>query len=110
MSTAKMYRTLIDTLALIVLLAITGHVHADTAPVRMVPSGWNEDSGSAISKYDGFAWYVLPLVIPADWTSSPLRLDLGAIDDADETFFDGSRLGGRWGRRRRRVGARARAR
>ena len=74
-------------------LTIVGFVHADPPVLRMVPSGWNDVPGSDLSKYDGFAWYVLPVVIPAEWSPSALRLELGAIDDADETFFDGVRLG-----------------
>jgi alpha-L-fucosidase 2 len=78
-------------------LAIAGFVHADPPELRMVPSGWNDVPGSDLSKYDGFAWYVLPVIIPAAWSPSALRLELGAIDDADETFFDGVRLGGTGG-------------
>jgi len=78
-------------------LAIAGFARADPPVPRMVPSGWNDVSDSDLSKYDGFAWYVLPVVVPEAWSPSSLRLELGSIDDADETFFDGVRLGGTGG-------------
>ena len=48
--------------------------------------------------YDGFAWYRLHVLIPSslkaasDWPER-LRLHLGAIDDADEVFLNGVRVG-----------------
>ena len=48
--------------------------------------------------YDGFAWYRIHVVIPSslktgsDWPQR-LRLQLSAIDDADEVFLNGTRVG-----------------
>jgi hypothetical protein len=48
--------------------------------------------------HDGFAWYRIHVVIPAalrdgsDWPER-LRLQLPAIDDADEVFLNGTRVG-----------------
>ena len=97
MSNATMKRTLISTVSLIITsLAIGGSAHADPPSLRMVPSAWS-DAASGLTEYDGFAWYVLPIEVPAEWEAAPLRLELGAIDDADETFFDGVRIGGTGG-------------
>ncbi len=48
--------------------------------------------------YDGFAWYRIHVVIPSslkaasDWPER-LRLQLSAIDDADEVYLNGHRVG-----------------
>ncbi len=49
---------------------------------------------------DGYAWYRVRVVIPARWEESravrdygSVVLDLGAIDDVDETFFNGKKVG-----------------
>ena len=55
---------------------------------------------SALNKpYDGMAWYRRTLVVPAAFktealTNGGLILALGKIDDADETFFNGVKIGG----------------
>lgn len=62
-----------------------------------VPGAW-EDAGRA--EYDGFAWYRVRFTLPAlATTNSRTRgdedvwLDLGRLDDADETFVNGTRVG-----------------
>jgi hypothetical protein len=62
-----------------------------------VPSPW-EHSGHAA--YDGFAWYRSRFTLPIPSTersggavSFPAILALGRIDDADETFVNGVRVG-----------------
>jgi hypothetical protein len=42
---------------------------------------------------DGFAWYRSRFTAPARPPAADLTLALGAIDDADETFLNGGRLG-----------------
>jgi len=49
---------------------------------------------------DGFGWYRLRVTIPAKWKASPairdsslLVLELGPVDDADETWFNGTKVG-----------------
>lgn len=62
---------------------------ADWAKIR-VPARW-EDAG--YQGYDGFAWYRTSVVIPADWKNYALVLRLGYIDDADEVFLNGRKIG-----------------
>lgn len=57
-----------------------------------------EDQG--LADYDGYAWYRLRLKIPAAWKNEPtfkrhqgLVLELGRIDDVDETWFNGTSIG-----------------
>ncbi len=58
-----------------------------------VPAAW-ENAG--LPKYDGIAWYRRSVVVPSNsyFTTGPLVLRFGAIDDADETFFNGRKIGG----------------
>lgn len=63
-----------------------------------VPSTWEQSGHPA---YDGFAWYRTRFTLPVpdpDRTAGrtfPARLDLGCIDDSDETFVNGVRVGQR---------------
>ncbi len=48
--------------------------------------------------YDGFAWYRVKVVVPPSMKKNAFRygglmLNLGKIDDADETFFNGHKIG-----------------
>ena len=42
---------------------------------------------------DGFAWYRVHVTLPRRPPSGPLVLELGRIDDCDETFVNGQRVG-----------------
>ena len=60
----------------------------------LVPRGWEQD---ALPNYDGTAWYrthfsLTPEAL-ARWGDAPLALLMGAVDDADETFLNGTRIG-----------------
>ncbi|MCC6396876.1 MAG: glycoside hydrolase [Bacteroidetes bacterium] len=52
----------------------------------VVPSQW-ETQG--FPGYDGYAWYRKTFFVPADWAGKRLYLDLGYIDDVDETYING---------------------
>jgi sialate O-acetylesterase len=56
-----------------------------------VPSEW-EDQG--YNDYNGFAWYRKTVRIQKKYSQSSLYLYLGRIDDADEVYFNGVRIGG----------------
>lgn len=43
---------------------------------------------------DGVVWFRRDVELPASWAGKDLRLSLGAIDDCDETFFNGVKVGG----------------
>lgn len=53
-----------------------------------VPSTWSGD----LADYDGSAWYRCVVDVPAD-AAGPMRLFLGRIDDADETYVNGVPVG-----------------
>ena len=52
----------------------------------VVPSQW-ETQG--FPGYDGYAWYRKTIQVPADWAGKRLYLDLGLVDDVDETYING---------------------
>jgi cephalosporin-C deacetylase-like acetyl esterase len=70
---------------------------AGWSPVE-VGRPWEE---AGFENYDGFAWYRTRWVVPASWREHPatqalgafLILSLGPIDDVDETFVNGIRVG-----------------
>jgi alpha-L-fucosidase 2 len=64
---------------------------SDWAAIR-VPGAW-ESATAPWDKYDGFAWYRAMVKVPAEWKGKALKLELGRIDDCDETFFNGTKVG-----------------
>lgn len=42
---------------------------------------------------DGVVWFRRDIDVPAKWAGKDLRLSLGAVDDCDETFFNGVKVG-----------------
>jgi sialate O-acetylesterase len=42
---------------------------------------------------DGVVWFRREVEVPAGWAGKDLTLKLGAIDDADTTYFNGERVG-----------------
>jgi hypothetical protein len=56
----------------------------------VVPGPW-ETQG--FRNYDGFAWYRKKIVIPEKLRNEFLVLLLGKIDDLDETYLNGKRIG-----------------
>jgi hypothetical protein len=67
-------------------------VHLDDARWRPVRIGetWER---AGFAGLDGYAWYRVRFQAPAAAPRGPLRLALGRVDDADETFLNGTRLG-----------------
>ena len=56
----------------------------------IVPGNWNSKS---LRDYDGYAWYRKNVFIPSKLKSKKLILLLGKIDDVDQTFLNGKRIG-----------------
>ncbi len=55
-----------------------------------VPSPW-ENQG--FNGYNGYAWYRTKVLIPSSAAGSGLLLKLGYIDDVDEVYFNGKKIG-----------------
>ena len=54
------------------------------------PSNWEQHG---FSKHDGFAWYRKSFRIPKTLTKQKLILMLGKINDIDQTYFNGVKIG-----------------
>ena len=71
-------------------------VEFDDSPWKtvQVPERWEE---YALPEYDGFGWYRLHFTVApqhlARWNGQPLAIACGGIDDADETFLNGRKIG-----------------
>ncbi|MFZ9692504.1 MAG: glycosyl hydrolase family 95 catalytic domain-containing protein, partial [Phycisphaerales bacterium] len=79
--------------ALLLSTSLSGMGHAEPPRVLPVPGGWNDVDPQGLGAYDGFAWYLLAVEIPGEWRKADLELRLGQIDDADEAFFNGAKVG-----------------
>ena len=60
----------------------------------LVPEAWEK---KVLPDYDGIAWYRLHFTVSektlASWGEKPLAIALGVIDDADEAFLNGAKIG-----------------
>ena len=62
-------------------------------------AGWTESEQprewqqAGLPDFDGIAWHRRSFEAPADWAGRDLVLELGPVDDADTTYFNGTRVG-----------------
>lgn len=56
-----------------------------------LPLAWEKLGGEF--ELDGGVWYRREVELPAKWAGRELELSLGAIDDTDTTYFNGSAVG-----------------
>lgn len=56
-----------------------------------VPSSWEREG---FRNYDGYAWYRKTFKLDKKDLNDPAFLHIGAIDDVDEIFFNGTKIGG----------------
>ncbi len=84
------------TLAVCTLLAVAlpGVAQPDADGWRPIttPAAW-ETLGEEFAGLDGFAWYQTAVTIPESWRGGRPLFMVGGIDDADETYFNGTRIG-----------------
>ena len=59
-------------------------------PEMLLPGAW-QNQGLA---FNGAVWFRRWVDVPLSWASHRLRLELGAIDDHDRTYFNGAAIGG----------------
>ncbi len=55
-----------------------------------LPGPW-ENNG--LPEFDGIAWYQKSIEIPDNWEGQELILSLGAVDDNEESWFNGVKIG-----------------
>jgi sialate O-acetylesterase len=71
----------------------------DCAQKNYVDSTWREMKlptlweQTPVGNFDGVVWFRKQVVIPSDWKGKELTLQLGPIDDMDETFVNGQKVG-----------------
>ena len=58
-----------------------------------LPASWESQSVKSWQQHDGYAWYRAYVHIPASWAGSRLLLTADSIDDVDEAFFNGIKVG-----------------
>lgn len=59
-------------------------------PKMELPGLWER---KALGNLDGVVWFRKPVSLNAEQAGKPATLELGAIDDADETFVNGVKVG-----------------
>ena len=61
---------------------------------QRVPAAWeNADKWEVARNYDGVAWYRKHIMIPKQWAGNNIVLEIGAVDDFDQAFFNGQPIG-----------------
>ncbi len=64
--------------------------HSQWADIT-IPSTWTKE---VFPRYEGVAWYRISMVFPDSVPPYTLGLNLGKISDADEAYFNGTKIGG----------------
>ncbi|MFH5800841.1 alpha-L-fucosidase [Haladaptatus sp. CMAA 1911] len=59
--------------------------------VVTVPANWEDHSD--YTENPAYGWYRKSITIPSKWKGYDLHIPLGKIDDVDETFFNGVKIG-----------------
>ncbi len=52
-----------------------------------------EALNAKFNEMEGVGWYRVVVHIPQEWAKKPLTLNLGRVDDVDQTFFNGVQIG-----------------
>jgi sialate O-acetylesterase len=58
-----------------------------------VPGKWEDSGLPDLVDLDGVVWFRREVEIPESWSGHDLLLNLGPIDDADDTYFNGTLVG-----------------
>jgi len=56
-----------------------------------LPNNWEDHSNYTDAQ--AFGWYRKTVTVPESWEGQNIRLQVGKIDDVDETFFNGTKVG-----------------
>ena len=66
-------------------------VAAEGWQAMALPAAWE---GAGLPDFDGIVWFRRSVEVPAELAGKTARLELGPIDDRDDTYLNGTRLGG----------------
>jgi sialate O-acetylesterase len=59
-------------------------------PKMTLPAYWEQ---VGVPNYDGTMWFRKKVTIPAAWAGRDLKLNMGAVDDYDVSYFNGAEIG-----------------
>ena len=59
-----------------------------------LPTYWE---ATEVGEFDGAVWFRRTIEIPKSWLDKNLTLELGPVDDMDETYVNGAKVGGMLG-------------
>jgi len=79
-------------LAIVLSTTLAANAQDDGWSRIVAPAPW-ESLGGGFEDLDGLAWYQTAVRIPEEWGGADLTFLVRGIDDADETFFNGERIG-----------------
>lgn len=68
------------------------HLNDRDWQIVTLPSTWEQHSN--YTQENVYGWYRRDITIPADLAGKDIYINLGKIDDADETYFNGVKVGG----------------
>jgi len=58
--------------------------------IMKLPALWEQ---TEIGEFDGVVWFRRLVIIPSNWKGKDLTLRLGPVDDLDETYVNGKKVG-----------------
>ncbi|MBK8504905.1 MAG: ThuA domain-containing protein [Saprospiraceae bacterium] len=58
------------------------------------PSRWSQTTATDLHNFDGIIWVKQDFEVSAELSGNPAILSLGPIDDTDDTYVNGQRVGG----------------
>lgn len=70
-------------------------IYADNSDWHLVPipDSWKQQPGGELATEDGFSWYRCLVKVPAAWEGQPVELNIEPVDDARQTFVNGTQVG-----------------
>jgi len=58
-----------------------------------VPGAFTSDAHGDLTQFDGAVWYRVAVDVPANMAGHDAKLSIGAVDDNDDTFWNGQPVG-----------------
>lgn len=58
-----------------------------------IPDSWKQQPGGELATENGYSWYRCYVDVPAAWEGQPVELNIEPVDDARQTFVNGTPIG-----------------
>src|SRR5580704_17280315 len=75
------------------LTLIAPPAESDAWTMLKVPASWKDADDAKIAKHEGFARYRCVVKVPEGWKGKDLELVFQRIEEADEAYFNGEKIG-----------------